>query len=382
MLDSTAASTDSVVLDPYAGAGTTAIECQRLGIISCGFEINPFLHWVAKTSLDWSLSPHTVERARFEVQEVFEDSVTRAPRDIERLDQPIPPIHNPFRWWRKDVLRELLLLKAAVAGLPYQPQVKDFFRLALAAVLVPQLTNVTLGRLQLHFIDRSNDRIMVWGEFESHVGRMIEDLRKVQAAGWKPCSEVFLADSTDLRGMRLPRLVDRVITSPPYPNRYSYVWNTRPHLYFLDFFNRPRQASELDLKTAGGTWGTATSSLAKGRVEPACQAVGDVVGKLADEIRIRDNLMANYLVKYFNALARQIVEMDRLLDSHAQLAYVVGCSRLKGVYVETDILLAELLERLALGWSLVQIRRLRRRHSGINLHESVVYATRSGKGVS
>jgi hypothetical protein len=68
--------------------------------------------------------------------------------------------------------------------------------------------------------------------------------------------------------------------------------------------------------------------------------------------------------------------MNQVLQPHAKLAYVVGCSELKGIYVETDVLLAKLIERLGLGFSINTIERIRKRNSGKNLHESIVYAQR------
>ncbi len=365
-----------VILDPFSGAGTTQIECQILGLQSYGFEINPFLHWVAKTSLDWSVDPETLRVAHRALCEQFAQLLKIMPTNPELLPEPIPPIHNPYRWWRKDVLRDLMLLKSAIRAVNTSSQVRSLLKLVLANTLVPELTNVTLGRLQLHFIDRSSDNIDVWPAFEKHLMEMIADLEMVEKRKLRK-SEVLLMDSTHVSpSVDLPPM-DCVITSPPYPNRYSYVWNTRPHLYFFDFFTKPKQAADLDIQTIGGTWGTATSILARGIVEPAYPFVKDVISPVADRIRESDNLMANYLVKYFNGLAKQVKEMDRLLQNHSRLAYVVGCSRLKGVYVETDMLLADVFERMGLGYSVIEVQRLRKRHSGINLHESIVYAVKS-----
>ncbi len=144
-------------------------------------------------------------------------------------------------------------------------------------------------------------------------------------------------------------------------------------MYLLDMMTEAREASDLDQRTIGGTWGTATFRLAKGVIEPAYPAIADIVVPIAEQIRATDNLMANYLVNYFNQLARQIVTMNDLLSSEAKCAYVVGCSELKGVYVETDVLLAKVFEGLDLGFRVQAVERIRRRHSGRDLHESIVY---------
>ncbi|MGH9429005.1 MAG: hypothetical protein ACRD2L_22200, partial [Terriglobia bacterium] len=205
---------------------------------------------------------------------------------------------------------------------------------------------------------------------------MLEDLREVANVRDTGTATVLHTDATNpLVPADLPP-IDRVITSPPYPNRYSYVWNTRPHLYLLGFFKTPKEASELDMRTIGGTWGTATSVLQKGTVAYAQSTMEPVLGPVVDQIRKSDNLMANYLVKYFNLLIEQVISQHSLLTPNAQLAYVVGCSWLKDVYVETDVLLGRLFEALDMGYRVQAIERFRRRHSGKDLFESTVFVRR------
>ncbi|HVB26180.1 MAG TPA: hypothetical protein VNG51_29850 [Ktedonobacteraceae bacterium] len=54
---------------------------------------------------------------------------------------------------------------------------------------------------------------------------------------------------------------DLVVTSPPYPNRMSYIRELRPYMYWLGYFEEAREAGELDWQAIGGTWGVATSRL-------------------------------------------------------------------------------------------------------------------------
>lgn len=376
MLNTMNCSKGDIVLDPFSGASTTLIECQINGIKSFGFEINPLLYFVGKTSLNWNLSSEILKNVFLDIEQNFlklDSEYTDSDLDNGKLT--VPPIHNPFRWWRRDVIKKALCIKLAIQKSAPSQDIKDFFMLVIAGVLVPDLTNVTLGKLQLHFINRDKDVIDVWEIFSKHAQTMISDLEKIPLANGG-AGNLYHVDSTSEKLPSPNLLANLVITSPPYPNRYSYVWNTRPHLYFLDLFDTPRQASDLDKKTIGGTWGTATSILMKGIVAPENDVIKEVIFPIADEIRKSDNLMANYLVNYFNLLSRQITTMNQVLQPHAKLAYVVGCSELKGVYVETDVLLAKLIERLGLGFKINTIERIRKRNSGKNLHESIVYAER------
>jgi hypothetical protein len=374
LLDYLNVSRDEVVLDPFAGASTTLIEARLEGRRSFGYEINPLLSFVGRTSLNWSIPVEDLLAAFAKITELFTALVREHGAALpQELPFALPTIHNATRWWRPDVLCHLVLLREAIRLANRSPEITDFFRLALAGVLVPDLTNVTLGRLQLHFINRDHDDIQVWSVYEAHVRRMLDDYEAVSGIGVPPDATLLEGDSVTFApepptGARF----DVVITSPPYPNRYSYVWNTRPHLYMLEFFSGKHESSALDIKTIGGTWGTATSMLKDGILSPYNTAVEEVIGPVVADIRRADNLMANYCVKYFNLLAQHFLRMRPYLSDGARLAYVVGCSRLKGVYIETDSLLKALVNALGIGLKCDVVVRFRRRHSGKDLHESAV----------
>lgn len=367
--------TNELVLDPFSGAGTTLIEAKTLGYNAVGFEINPLLHFVNDACLDWSLCPDAIRAELPRLHDSLKHCDGVALQDVEQYGLHIPPIHNPTRWWRPDVLVQLLFLRRSIMETK-DVRIRRLLLLAFANSLVPDLTNVTLGRLQLHFIDRIGHQIDVWSTVSNQISQIAHDLETIQNIEETEygSGQCFLQDSLDLSRFRHDQKVSAIVTSPPYPNRYSYVWNTRPHLYMLGYFDTARQASILDKKTIGGTWGTATSELAKGTFEPENSAVASVVGPVVDQIRLSDNLMANYVMHYFNRLTRQVIEMERIVTDDVRLAYVVGNSRIKGVYVETDVLLGEILERSGLGYGVFDIHRFRHRHSGIKLYESIVYA--------
>lgn len=297
----------SVVLDPFAGASTTLIECQLLNIKSYGFEINPFLYYVGKTSCCWDLNAATLQEITRDIFYLY-DKLKKQFDGIscDNLPYKLPTIHNIYRWWRPDVLKDLVILKNSIfeASASFDEKYKDFFSLCLASVLIPDLTNVTLGKLQLHFKDRQNDTINVIETYKLHLNLMLNSLNKVSQLKIKNHAELFHVDATNLENVTIPNTIDIVITSPPYPNRYSYVWNTRPYLYFFDLFSSPRQASELDKRTIGGTWGTATSCISKGIVEPYNETIKQHVVPVVNKIRHNDNLMANYVMKYFNLLSQ------------------------------------------------------------------------------
>jgi len=81
--------------------------------------------------------------------------------------------------------------------------------------------------------------------------------------------------------------------------------------------------------------------------------------------------MANYVMKYFNLISRQIKTIENLPQEKIKCAYVVGNSRIKKRYIETDVILADIFN--GLGFNIKQIHRFRKRNSGESLYESIIY---------
>lgn len=367
---------ESQVLDPFSGRGTTPIECQLRGIKCVGAEINPALHFAATTSLDWSVGADELATAFnavcTQVESLKACGWYKQPEHLaEELGVAVPPIHNVYRWWRAPVLGELMLIKYAIENSVVTPALKRSMLLALSSILLDS-ANITLGRLQLHFIDRSTVDIQPLSLFRAAAEIMCTDMRSLEGRNDYPRAEVHLTDNRDLYRFVGEFRADMVITSPPYPNRYSYVWNTRPHLYFLDWVTQASEASRLDCQTIGGTWGTATSRHQKGEYAFKNDAAAAAARRIVEEIRPKDLMMSNYVAMYFDDLYSSITETRRCLTDKAVCAYVVGNSRAKGSVVETDLILGEMFRNA--GFRLLNIEELRRRNSGKELHETVVFA--------
>jgi hypothetical protein len=364
------------VLDPFSGANTTVIECMKEGIDCVGVDVNPVFVKVGQAEIDWGLDVDRLEERYRELKFQFERTVSSVDAlalqlFCEKYNVQIPKITRPEKWWRDDVLKRLLLIKKFVGQIDDDRE-RRFFSVGLLSKVV-DLANVNRSHPTLTFCDRSDDSINVGVEVFSKYEVMIDDLKDAQKIKKPGRSQIVEGDSTKICDLALTfKKFDRVFTSPPYPNRYSYVWETRPQLYFGDIFDKPCQAADLDIKTIGGTWGKATSNLAKGIVEPEDINVAKILESVCSEIRLKDNLMANYVMTYFNLLYLQIKSLREVLNEGAQCCYVVGNSRIKDVEVYTDILLADLF--VSLGYSVPKIVRVRKRLGRKNLYEAIVLA--------
>jgi len=181
---------------------------------------------------------------------------------------------------------------------------------------------------------------------EAHV--MCADARKVSTHVRKKC--------------------DLVITSPPYVNRMSYVRELRPYMYWLGFLTDGRAAGELDWATIGGTWGCATSRLARWTRGDCCFINAQLDAALREINREGGRvIISNYIIKYFDDIWEHIHDLTSILSSGARVHYIVGNSMFYGVLINVQEILADMLSQL--GFTCVSVKPIRRRNSNAALFE-------------
>jgi hypothetical protein len=197
---------------------------------------------------------------------------------------------------------------------------------------------------------------------------VVTDLEELSQRRYKAKIITFLGDSVgELRNI-VKNPVDRVITSPPYPNRFSYIHTTRPQLYFMELLNNIESATEIDLRAVGGTWGRATSVLMNKEVQPHKDLV-DILD-FRKELLCRSVLMCNYATHYFNSMFAHMKTLRILVSDAFRGAYVIGNSRLSHVDIHTELYLAKMFEKA--GFRVEEIIFFRRRGGKKRLYESAV----------
>jgi hypothetical protein len=180
-----------------------------------------------------------------------------------------------------------------------------------------------------------------------------------------------LADARDLAGA-LGERAGCVITSPPYPNRMSYIRELRPYMYWLGYIADGRAAGELDWRAIGGTWGCATSNVGRWTPPPGPPVPYPGFEDVLDRIAARSDLLSRYVHKYFHDMAAHVASLVRVLEPGATVHYIVGNSKFYDVLVPVERIYAALFE--AHGLAGVRVETIRKRSSKRELFEYVASA--------
>lgn len=366
------------VLDPFSGVGTVPLCMKYEGIQACSIELNPYLHFVStvKTRTYSNLSSIAAFFEEF-LQRVEGDArgltdERRAARYLATHEHCIPPIHKPERWWSPANLAQLVAIRRAMLSSTNTGDHVDLLRLGILGILIP-VSNAKHNHVSLTFAQQPLPSVDVVAKLRVKLEEMLEDLAGVQD---RRCSDVTIfAGNSKAVNEILPNSlkVSAVITSPPYPNRFSYARETRPHLFFFDFIQDAKSVGQLETDAIGGTWGKATSILMQG-VPPTNGFIRDLLSPFTTKVNGDQQLMSNYVTKYFNNIFEHAASLSKVCKNNAKLAYVIGNSKFYGCQLPSDKLLAKVFEQF--GFRLDRISKMRRRQSKSGLYEAVVFMSR------
>ncbi|MCC7206011.1 MAG: DNA methyltransferase [Anaerolineae bacterium] len=363
-LDRFGAQPGMIVLDPFAGTGTTLVEAKKRGLASVGVEANPMAHFAAATKTDWRVDPgrliHHAEAVAAATQAAL---AAEGIEDSALLSRPAHTVPlGALRTLSPD--QHALLLTNSISPLPLHKtltllehierdddeHLAPYEKLALASALVNVIGNVRFGpEIGIGAIKGDADVLEPWLH---NVRKMARDVAQ--------CSErndvratVHRGDARLLDTLLEPHSIDLVITSPPYPNEKDYTRTTRLESVILGFIRDKRelQAFKRNLLRSN------TRNVYKGDDDDTWIAQFPEIQSLAQAIEARrialgktsgfERLYARVTTLYFGGMARHLAGLRHALRPGARLAYVVGdqASYLR-VMIRTGALLGQIAERL------------------------------------
>ncbi|MCK6533068.1 MAG: site-specific DNA-methyltransferase [Polyangiaceae bacterium] len=366
-----------VVLDPFCGTGTTALVCAERGIPCDTTDINHFLLWLARAKTAQYSAVHIAE---------FRDKagiVTKAIRRSNGEGPWTPPLHQIEKWWSGDTLAALGRAMGAIRRIEkaVPTAVSDLMKVAFCRTMIDH-ANVSFGHQSMSF-KKQDDRALTLplgtadhDEVALTWARVALQLADSAGSEIRAVPTPILCDARDLR-QRLD--LDRygcVITSPPYPNRMSYIRELRPYMYWLGYLNDGREAGELDWKAIGGTWGCATSNVAKWTPETPLEVPFGGFEKITENISDRSGVLGRYVSKYFHDMMGHCESLFAVVAPGGTVHYIVGNSKFYDVMLPVERIFAAMFE--AVGFHGVTVETIRKRTSKKELFEFVVSAQKPG----
>jgi hypothetical protein len=348
-----------VVLDPFCGTGTTALVCAQKGLICDTVDINPFLVWLTKAKCDTYTAADCEEAARFPILSAEETHWT-------------PPIHEIEKWWDRPHLQKLSNIYLQIQSARVSEKARNLLKASFCRLVI-MTGNVTFGHQSMSFKPAGVNGHLA-EEMEGEFAMMLEETTANALDNPKVEPGIYLGDSRSLDKLLPLDRYNAVITSPPYPNRMSYIRELRPYMYWLGFLKDGKQAGELDWRAIGGTWGTATSNLAKWtpNLDVPHKGFYDTIHAIK---KGASPILAPYVHKYFVDVVHHVRGLKGTVKNGGKLYYVVGNSKFYDTMLHTEEIYASIMR--AEGFEVTEIENIRKRSSKKELFEFIVKATKA-----
>ena len=378
-----------VVMDPFAGVGTTLVEANRLGLDSIGFEINPFAALVCRGKLGaQDICLRELHDGVEGYESFMDDAECREPHS-----SPPAGFKTRIPFFSPAVERKALLTLDYMNDL--EPKIKDLFRVAFASVMVdfsnysyePSLsTRPAAGKALVNDADvgkvlaaKLHDMAEDIAESQKEaVDQNYQDGRRNQVPTWRIHERSFF----DAESCIDATSVDLIVTSPPYMNNYHYVRNSRPQLFWTGLVQSSAELKRIETGNFGKFWQTV-------RGEATVPLTLDLPG-LEEEIseiqRINNdrgvyggNGWANYVTSYMNDLDRFCGLMSKTLKPGGIAVVVVGNSVVQGREIKVEERLGDIAELH--GLSVLNVTKLRDRVGSSIINSGARIASKKKSGL-
>lgn len=341
LIDEWALGQDDVILDPFAGAGTTLLTAKEKGIPASGYDLSPLAVLSTKTKMaNYKFS--RLEKAWADLRKFL------SPSSWNGTSRPYPELVRQALPGR--LLGAFDSIARRIDTLNYSAVERNFFRLALLSTLPFYSRAVATGGW-LKWIEKRTEIKNLPAAFRMRVEMMLEDL----CSPCLPRSSLWHVKEADAR--QLPdknSLYSAVITSPPYPNRHDYTrvfgvelmfgfldWEGTRKLRYQSFHSHPEARPK--------------RPQTNGYVQPhlLTQAIS-FIEKANKDLRVPPILKGYFLDMYIC-----LKEIHRVCKAGAMIAFVVGNAQYCGVPILVDELTAEIGNQVGLSCEKIIVARWR-----------------------
>ncbi|MEQ9398769.1 MAG: DNA methyltransferase [Longimicrobiales bacterium] len=232
-----------LVLDPFGGSGTTALEAIRLGRRALSIDANPLAELVGRVKIGRLDNAASRQLNAFRTLMAGHAlSPPEAGGDPGSIAEFIPDVPNIEKWFAPSAVAELALIRAKSENL--DGLARDIARLALSRIVV----SASFQDSETRYASKPRD-VEPGATLAMYIAALDATIRRVEHA--EPAVRYGLADfitanAQELRSSLVPdSSVDLVVTSPPYGNATDYHLYHRFRIFWLGF--DPRDFGRIEI---------------------------------------------------------------------------------------------------------------------------------------
>ncbi len=326
---------DSIIYDPFCGSGVSIVESLKLNRKVFGTDINPLALLIAD-----------VRASNFDTDTIM-DVLDRLNTDWNNLTSDIPEVKNINYWFKNYVIKDLGKIRTFLKTVKDEDVFK--FLLVVFSQTVRDVSNNRKGEFKRYRL--SEEKL---NQFNPDVRNTFFSL----AERYLKVIETDIMPSTDfklfLQDVRLPipiKNVDLIITSPPYGDSKTTVAYGQFSSFSFDWLRglNPYGDSGLSLDSLclGGKKIREQKELPSEYLYDALKTIEKIDKKRALEVY-------SFFYDYYLA----IMQIVKTLNDDANVCFIVGNRRVKGVQIEMDLITAEFFESFGLTLENIFVREI------------------------
>lgn len=352
---------DISVFEPFAGCGTTLVECQKQGFKSVGNESQELMCNIINAKLNWTITKQQFSHGVRTIENYVENN-----KDTDKTAVQFHPLLQTL--YDEPTLRELYNIRDGIKRLRNN-NTRLFFNLALSQTL----HKAAIHPIAVPYISRSKfqrDSGKAWEKFLHISAQMMADID--QMPYHEQLASLYNWDSRT----KNPEIADSscglCITSPPYLNNLDYGEVSKVHSHFFGITSDWNDITEKVRRklVTGATTHYRDNDFKMAEFKQTEFAVNnpDVMGKL---MPLYNQIKANskgrggkksfhiLMMHYFEDMYYVLKEMRRVLADGSEAYLILGDSAPYGIYVSTTQILGDIA--MSSGFTEYSIHKIRSR---------------------
>lgn len=331
---------NDIVLDPFGGTGTVALETILSGKSPLYSEVNPLAQLIARSKTE-PLKDKKLTEAFKRIKIRFANR--------KRGYTPSPPsVVNIDYWYPKKTIQGLCHIKEAILS-EKNRKIRDFFLTSFSGTCTkvsradPRLSVPVLEKN--HAIDNMTVA-KVWDKFKDQVTSNFERMKKYNVLLGKKAHQKLALAGNDAKKLNAPNkkgrlkagCVSLIITSPPYAGAQKYIRASSLNLGWLGLAKK-NELKPLENASIGREHFMRQSYV----VCPSTKI--STANKLIKKVFLKNPLRSIIISTYLNEMDAALKEMARVLKPGGHLVLVIGNNIVCGMPFKSSEYLLEICKR-------------------------------------
>jgi len=346
---------DSMILDPFAGSGTTLIAANELNLPSVGYEKQYFIRRIASNKLQYDVDFSHLD-------ELYKKITNNLTYDFN-FDEQSDLLKKCYD---SETLKILMSMKNTFVKVKDDTLESEIIWLAITAIL---RNTSSVGTAQWQYVlpkKTKKNVLLPQNALFKKINEITQDIQLFNLKNIKSLGTILDHDAREFCSM-YSKSFDILVTSPPYPNNYDYADATRLEMMF---WGDIKGWGDLQSKVRHNLIHSCSQHSAAEKlklddilsdsvINPIKDEITEVCRKL-EKVRFEHGGKKTYhtmIAAYYRDLARVFIALRPLMKEDSIICFVIGDSAPYGIYAPADKWLGKLaLAAGFLSWNFEKTR--------------------------